>query len=54
MVGIFRASRNHHSYLDNQLRHNCLMADQPIAALLRDLKRRGMLDDTLVVWNSES
>jgi len=27
--------------------------DQPIAALLRDLKRRGMLDDTLVVWTTE-
>ena len=27
--------------------------DQPIAALLKDLKRRGMLDDTLVVWTSE-
>ena len=27
--------------------------DQPIAALLRDLKRRGLLDDTLVVWTSE-
>ena len=27
--------------------------DQPIAALLRDLKSRGMLDDTLVVWTSE-
>ena len=29
------------------------MADQPIAALIRDLKQRGMLDDTLVVWASE-
>ena len=28
-------------------------ADQPIAALIRDLKQRGMLDDTLVVWGSE-
>ena len=27
--------------------------DQPIAGLLRDLKRRGMLDDTLVVWTTE-
>ncbi len=27
--------------------------DQPIAGLLKDLKRRGMLDDTLVVWTSE-
>ena len=29
------------------------MADQPIAALVRDLKQRGMLDDTMVIWASE-
>jgi uncharacterized protein (DUF1501 family) len=29
------------------------MADQPIAALIKDLKERGMLDDTLVIWCSE-
>jgi uncharacterized protein (DUF1501 family) len=29
------------------------MADQPVAALIKDLKRRGMLDDTLVLWLSE-
>ena len=53
VVGIFHSSWDHHSSLDPQLKHNCLMADQPIAALLKDLKRRGMLEDTLVVWNSE-
>lgn len=53
VVGIFHASWDHHSALDPQLKHNCLMADQPIAALLKDLKRRGLLQDTLVVWNSE-
>ncbi|MBY0512501.1 MAG: DUF1501 domain-containing protein [Gemmataceae bacterium] len=31
----------------------CGLVDKPIAALLKDLKRRGMLDDTLVVWCSE-
>jgi hypothetical protein len=31
----------------------CRLVDRPIAALLRDLKRRGMLDETLVVWTSE-
>ena len=53
IVGIFHSSWDHHSNLDTQLPHNCLMADQPIAALLKDLKRRGLLDETLVVWNSE-
>ncbi len=32
---------------------HCAETDQPIAALLRDLKRRGMLDETLVVWSGE-
>ena len=31
----------------------CLRADQPSAALIRDLKQRGMLDDTLVIWGGE-
>jgi hypothetical protein len=31
----------------------CAQVDQPIAALLKDLKRRGMLDETLVVWGTE-
>ena len=31
----------------------CAQVDQPIAGLLRDLKQRGMLDDTLVVWATE-
>jgi len=53
VVGIFHSSWDHHSNLDPQLKHNCLMADQPIAALLKDLKQRGLLDETLVVWNSE-
>ncbi len=53
VVGVFHSSWDHHSNLDPQLKHNCLMADQPIAALLKDLKQRGLLDETLVVWNSE-
>ena len=53
VVGIFHSSWDHHEHLDSQLRHNCLMADQPIAALLNDLKQRGLLDETLVLWNSE-
>jgi hypothetical protein len=31
----------------------CLQADRPVAGLLKDLKRRGLLDDTLVVWGTE-
>jgi hypothetical protein len=53
VVGVFHASWDHHEELDSQLKHCCHMADQPIAALLTDLKQRGLLDETLVVWNSE-
>jgi hypothetical protein len=52
-VNIVHASWDHHSNLDNELRFNAGMADQPVAALIRDLKQRGMLDETLVVWGSE-
>ena len=52
-VSLFHASWDHHSNLDAELKHNAMMADQPVAALIKDLKRRGMLDDTLVLWLSE-
>lgn len=52
-VNIVHASWDQHGNLKHDLAWNCGMADQPIAALLRDLKQRGMLDDTLVVWGSE-
>ncbi len=52
-VNIVHASWDQHGNLKHDLAWNCEMADQPIAALLRDLKQRGMLDDTLVVWGSE-
>jgi hypothetical protein len=52
-VNIIHASWDHHSNLDPQLAHNCGMVDQPVAALLKDLKQRGLLDSTLVVWGSE-
>ncbi len=52
-VNLYHASWDHHNDLDLELGFNCGMADRPIAALLKDLKRRGMLDDTLVLWASE-
>jgi uncharacterized protein (DUF1501 family) len=39
--------------LDNSLTSICREIDQPCAALIKDLKRRGMLDDTLVIWGGE-
>ncbi len=52
-VNLYHASWDHHSNLDKELAFNCGMADQPIAALLQDLKERGLLDSTLVLWASE-
>jgi hypothetical protein len=42
-----------HGNLRNGLRENCAATDKPIAGLLKDLKARGLLKDTLVVWGGE-
>ena len=52
-VNIIFASWDHHSKLDEELGYNATMVDQPIAAMINDLKQRGLLDETLVVWGSE-
>jgi hypothetical protein len=52
-VQINHASWDHHSNLDAELAFNCGMADQPVAALIKDLKQRGLLDSTLVIWAGE-
>ena len=53
VVNLIHSSWDHHSRLEPELTHNSLMADQPIAALIKDLKQRGLLDDTLVIVGSE-
>jgi hypothetical protein len=52
-VNIFHASWDFHEDVDGELPFYTEMVDQPITALLRDLKQRGLLDDTLVVIGSE-
>ena len=56
-VQLFDAPANnawdHHGGLRENLPKRCQAVDQPIAALLTDLKARGMLEDTLVVWGGE-
>lgn len=44
---------DHHGGLRENLPKRCQAVDQPIAALLTDLKSRGLLDDTLVLWGGE-
>ena len=52
-VNLYHGSWDQHDKLDPELAYNCDIVDQPIAALLKDLKERGLLDETLVVWASE-
>jgi len=52
-VNLVHASWDHHGALEKSLKFNCGMADQPVAALLKDLKRCGLLDDTLVIFAGE-
>ena len=52
-VNLIYASWDHHSNLDVELTYNTSVVDQPIAALIQDLKQRGMLEETMVVWGSE-
>jgi len=52
-INLLHASWDHHSNLNAELQFNAGMADQPVAALLKDLKQRGLLESTLVVWSAE-
>ncbi len=44
---------DNHGNIRKELPPMCAATDKPVAALLKDLKARGMLDDTLVLWNTE-
>jgi hypothetical protein len=52
-VQLFHRGWDQHTHLPKQIRGQCRDTDQPSAALVLDLKRRGLLDDTLVVWGGE-
>jgi hypothetical protein len=52
-VEICQPGWDHHSNLHEGLKRNCAAVDQPTAALLADLERRGLLDETLVLFGSE-
>lgn len=44
---------DHHGNIRDALPKSCAETDQPIAALIKDLKSRGLLEDTLVIWSGE-
>ena len=52
-VQLFHEAWDQHSDLKNGLTKNCRDTDQASAALIKDLKARGLLDDTLVIWGGE-
>jgi uncharacterized protein (DUF1501 family) len=52
-VEIFHEAWDQHSNLKGDLQLNCQHTDRASAALIKDLKQRGMLDDTLVIWGGE-
>ncbi len=52
-VMLAHASWDDHTDLNRKLKKNCDIADRPTAALIRDLKQRGLLESTLVVWAGE-
>lgn len=52
-VQLFHPDWDHHSRLTSWCTQRCRDTDQPSAALIKDLKARGLLEDTLVVWGGE-
>jgi hypothetical protein len=52
-VQLYHEAWDQHGNLKNDLKKNCRNTDQASAALVKDLKQRGLLEDTLVVWGGE-
>ncbi len=52
-IQLFHRGWDQHNNLPKEIRQQCRQTDQPSAALIEDLKQRGMLKDTLVVWGGE-
>ena len=53
LVELYDSDWDHHGNLENRLPAKCQETDKPIAALIRDLKQRGLLKDTLVIFGAE-
>ncbi len=52
-IQLFHMGWDHHGGLPNAIKGQCQDTDQPTAALINDLKQRGLLEDTLIVWGGE-
>jgi len=52
-VQLFHEAWDHHSDVTGGIKAQCGLTDKPSAALVKDLKQRGLLEDTLVIWGGE-
>jgi len=52
-VQLYHNNWDHHSNVGGRMPSQCKDVDQPCAALIEDLKQRGMFDDTLIIWGGE-
>jgi hypothetical protein len=52
-VTLMHQEWDHHSEVNKNMKQQCKLTDQACGALITDLKRRGLLEDTLVVWGGE-
>ena len=52
-IQLYHRGWDHHGDLVNFMKISCGLTDKPVWALLTDLKQRGMLDETLIIWGGE-
>ena len=52
-VQLYHEAWDHHSEVIQGVKDQCGLTDKPAAALIKDLKQRGLLEDTLVIWGGE-
>jgi hypothetical protein len=52
-IQVYHSGWDHHSQVENGVRQQAKLTDQACVGLLKDLKQRGLLEDTLVVWGGE-
>jgi hypothetical protein len=52
-IQLYHMGWDQHSDLPSQIKSQCRDTDQPSAALVKDLRQRGLLDDTLIIWGGE-
>ncbi len=52
-IQLYHRDWDHHGNLPNEIKRQCQTTDRASAALVRDLKQRGLLEDTLVIWGGE-